>query len=114
MPGGSSSNRPGDRPASWRAFVRRLPARVAAQWRFKAALAAAIGVLFTAAYLLIGHFPLAPVRQLPLTWVDRAIGFHPDAWVWIYQSVYLPINVIPWLAERRDELRRYVAGFLLL
>ena len=109
MPGGSSSS-----PPTWRAFLGRLPARVAAHWRLKALLAAAIGVLFTTAYLLIGHFPVAPVRHLPLTWLDRATGFHPYSWVWIYQSVYVPINVIPWLAGRREELRRYVRGFLLV
>jgi membrane-associated phospholipid phosphatase len=114
MPGGSSSSRDDANETTSRALLRRLPARVRAQWRFKAALAVAIGALFTAAYLLIGHFPVAPVRHLPLTWLDRAIGFHPYAWVWIYQSVYVPINLIPWLADRRDDLRRYVAGFLLL
>jgi membrane-associated phospholipid phosphatase len=103
MPAGSSNS-----------FARRLGTRVAAHWRFKAVLAGAIGTLFTAAYLLIGHFPVAPVRTLPLTAVDRAIGFHPYEWVWIYQSVYLPVNVIPWLADRREDLRRYVAGFVMV
>ena len=120
MPGGSSSSSrragagAGASAPTWRAFLGRLPARVVAHWELKAALACAIGVPFTAAYLLIGHFPLVPVRHLPLTWLDRAIGFHPYAWVWIYQSVYVPINVIPWLAERRDDLRRYVRGFVMI
>src|SRR5688572_20649186 len=113
MPGGSSSNAADDAP-TWRRFLRRVPGRVAAHWRLKAVLTATLGVLFTSAYLLIGHFPIAPVRHLPLTWIDRAIAFHPYEWVWIYQSLYIPINVIPWLAERREELWRYVRGFALL
>src|SRR5687768_14219469 len=110
MPGGSSSN--ADVAATWQRFLRRVPLRVAAHWRLKAMLAATVGFGFTAIYLLIGHFPIAPVRYLPLTWLDRAIGFHAYEWVWIYQSLYVPVNVIPWLAERRNELRRYVRGFV--
>src|SRR6478672_1956173 len=98
MPGGSFSSRP-----SWRAFARRLPARIAAQWRLKALLVVVLGVPFMLAYFVTGHFPLAPVRHMSLTWLDRAIGYHPYAWVWIYQSLYVPINVIPWLAERRED-----------
>ena len=99
---------------SWRCFAARLPGRITACWRFKAVLAFVLSTGFTVAYLLIGHHPLCPVHTLPLTWLDRAAGFHPMGWVWVYQSVYLPMNLIPWLAERADDLRRYVRGFVLL
>jgi membrane-associated phospholipid phosphatase len=88
--------------------------RILACWKLKAILAATVGFTFCVAYLLIGNFPLFPVRELPLTRLDRAIGFHPDVWVWIYQSEYLIVNVIPWFAERRDQLLRYLRGFALL
>lgn len=114
MPGGSSSSRSDSTTRRRGSFLARLPARLAAHWRLKAALAVAIGILFTTAYLLIGHFPIAIGRYLTLTWIDRAIGFHPHAWVWIYQSVYVPMNVIPWLAERRGDVWRYVDGFALV
>jgi len=62
----------------------------------------------------VGNFPVMPVRVLPLTRIDRAIGFHPYQWVWVYQSEYLLVNAIPWLATRREELLRYTRGFALL
>src|SRR5688572_14978760 len=100
MPGGSSSNR----RTSWRAFSASLPSRLAACWRTKALLALAVSVMFCVPYFLIGHYPLLPTYRLPLTRLDRAIGFHPYEWVWVYQSVYVLINVIPWLAKRHEEL----------
>ena len=113
MPGESSSSDPGGR-ASWREFVSTIPARTRAQWRFKVLLSVALSVLFCVPYLLIGHHPLMPVHMLPLSWVDRVIGFHPQQWVWIYQSNYLLFNVVPWLTEQREHLRRYVIGFATL
>jgi membrane-associated phospholipid phosphatase len=113
MPGASSSSDSAGR-MSWREFVSTLPARIRAHWQFKVVLSAALSVLFCVPYLLIGHHPLLPVHTLPLTWVDRAIGFHPLEWVWIYQSNYLLFNLVPWLTEQREHLRRYVIGFAIL
>ena len=77
-------------------------------------MAAIVCFTFCVPYFLIGNFPLLPVRELRLTWLDRAIGFHLGGWVWIYQSEYLIVNGIPWLARERDELLKYVRGFALL
>jgi membrane-associated phospholipid phosphatase len=113
MPAGSSSS--GQAAGrSWRAWLGGLPGRLRCHWRLKALLALALSLLFCGPYFLIGHFPVFPVRVLPLTWVDRAAGFHPYEWVWVYQSVYVPVNVIPWLARRREELARYARGFAVL
>src|SRR5437764_588066 len=101
MPGGSFSD---PRPRR----------RLLACWRLKAVLSLALLVLFCVPYFLIGNFPIFPVHELPLGAIDRAIGFHPAGWVWVYQSVYVLINVIPWLARDRDALLRYARGFLLL
>src|SRR6266480_3376863 len=109
MPVASSSSDLACR-VSWQGFVSTLLVRIRAQWRFKALLAVAVSMMFCVPYFLIGHHPLMTVHTLPLSWLDRAIGFHPQEWVWIYQSVYLPINVIPWLSEQREHLRRYVTG----
>jgi hypothetical protein len=111
MPGASSRS---DGVRSWRTFAARVPARVAAHWRFKAMLAAVVAFTFCVPYFLIGNYPLLPVRKLPLTWLDRAIGSHPQEWVWVYQSEYLLVNALPWLAERRGQLVRYVRGFSVL
>ncbi|MDB5292932.1 MAG: hypothetical protein JWL69_4173 [Phycisphaerales bacterium] len=106
-----SSTPTSDRPRrGWTAILE----RAAAQWRLKATLSVTLGILFCVPYFLIGNFPLLPVHELPLTWPDRAIGFHPYFWVWVYQSLYVPVNLIPWLATERADLLRYARGFVLL
>jgi len=86
---------------------------VVASWRFKFLLAVGLTLAFCIPYFLLMYFPLRPVRTLPLTGLDRFAGF--DArWVWVYQSIYLPINVLPWLATTREQLWRFARGFLLV
>jgi hypothetical protein len=80
----------------------------------KLALAGGLSVGFCAVYFPLGYWPVMPTHRLPLTWVDRAAGFDVGFWVWVYQSVYLPINLIPWLATSLTALRRYAIGFVAL
>jgi hypothetical protein len=110
MPGGSSSS-PLATGTTWREWLTDLSGRVHSHWRLKALLAGSISFLFCVPYFLLGHFPVMPARELPLSRIDRAIGFDAGPWVWVYQSVYIPINVIPWLARRRHELAQYARGF---
>jgi hypothetical protein len=105
---------PAESSSSWRNFLSRQPRRLIAHWRFKLLLALAITLLFCIPYFLIEHFPLSAPRTLPLGPIDRAIGFHPHAWVWVYQSFYLLINLLPLLADTRHELVRYTRGFAAL
>lgn len=109
MPAGSSSSR-----VSWRAWLAEVPARFRSQWRLKALLAAVMTLLFCGPYFLVGQFPLLPVHDLPLTWVDRAVGFYPNAWVAAYQSEYVAVNLIPWLAVTRRQLAHYAKGFAVV
>src|SRR5439155_12610081 len=105
---------PGESSSSIGAFLRSLPARAAADWKFKAAMTALVGASFTILYLLTGHFPFLPIHAVSLSFLDRAIGYHPYVWVWPYQSLYILINVIPWLADRREDLDRYLRGLVVL
>jgi membrane-associated phospholipid phosphatase len=100
MPGGSFSDR--------------LIGRLRSCWRLKVQLSIALLILFDVPYFLIGHYPVFPVHTLPLSAIDRAIGFHPRGWVWVYQSFYLLLNIIPWLARERWELQRYLRGFVIV
>lgn len=89
--------RPGER-----AWPRALAARLAYLWWFKAVGTAAFMTAFFAAYLHLLHFPLYPVTVMPLTAVDRAIGFQPwalaaYATLWLY--VALPPALAPTLAR---------------
>jgi membrane-associated phospholipid phosphatase len=87
--------------------------RFCSEWQFKLLLAIALSTIFCVPYFLLMYFPQRPIGTLPLTRLDRLTGFDPR-WVWVYQSVYLPINVLPWLATRRDELWRFAWGFVVI
>ena len=100
MPGGSFSDR--------------LLGRFKACWKLKLQLTIVLLVLFDLPYFLIGHFPVFPIHTLPLSAIDRAIGFHPRIWVWVYQSFYLLLNLIPWLSTEREQLQRYLRGFIIV
>jgi hypothetical protein len=91
----------------------RIGARLAAEARDKAWLGVALTAVFCLPYFTLQHVGLFVSRRLELSAIDRAIGFEP-AWVWVYQSVYLLIGLVPWLSTRRDDLRRYARGFVLL
>jgi membrane-associated phospholipid phosphatase len=80
--------------------------------RLKARLSVVLTLFFCVPYFLLQRFPVMPVRELPLTALDRAVAFVP-AWVWIYQSVYLLMTIVPWLSDSADHLRRYARGFML-
>jgi membrane-associated phospholipid phosphatase len=84
-----------------------------ANWRMKAALSVGLTVFFCVPYFTLQRLTLFPPRALALSPIDRAIDF--DArWVWAYQSVYLLLAIVPWMAVTRAELRQYARGFLVL
>jgi len=94
-------------------FLGDAAARLTAHWRRKSALSVCLTVLFAVPYFTLQHVILLPVRTLRTTPIDDAIEFDPR-WVWIYQSVYLLISVVPWLATDRRHLARYTRGFVLM
>lgn len=91
-----------------------LGARVRAHGRLKLGLALLLGAGFWTGYSYLGRHAFVPVRTLPLTAIDRAIPFHPAGWAWVYLSQFLLTGFLPWLLASRDEIRRYVASFVLL
>jgi membrane-associated phospholipid phosphatase len=87
-----------------------IATRARTHWRIKAALTLALAVFFCVPYFALQRVPVFPARTLPVSGIDRAIGFEPR-WVWIYQSVYLLLVLVPWMVTSREGLRRYAAGF---
>ena len=83
-----------------------------AHWRRKAALSLGLTIAFCLPYFLLQHVVFFPVRRLPLSALDSAIAFNPQ-WVWVYQSVYVLISIVPWFLASVDDLNRYARGFLL-
>ena len=90
-----------------------LLARITSHWRMKLRMAAGLTVAFCVPYFLLMHFPVRPIQPVPTIWLDDAIAFDPR-WIWVYQSIYLLINPLPWLATAVVQLRQFATGFLLL
>ena len=85
--------------------------RLRSHWRLKLLMTCALGTFFCVPYFLLMYYPLRPPRTLPTTVLDDAFPF--DArWIWVYQSIYLLINPLPWLATRRAQLARFCVGFV--
>ena len=76
-------------------------------------LSLALPVLFCLFYFGLQRAHLFPIRPVPRTGLDRHVPFNPH-WVWAYQSIYLLMPILPWLATRRETLRRYAEGFACL
>lgn len=78
----------------------RIGGRLRHWWWFKAMGTSLFMYVFFLAYLALLHHPLRPVFEMPLTWLDRQVGFQPWALVvyaslWIYVS--LPAALAPGL-----------------
>lgn len=89
-----------------RPWLQELAVRVAYLWWFKAIGTAAFMVVFFAAYLHLLHFPFYPVSVMPLTSVDRAIGFQPWALV-AYVTLWIYVALPPALAPTLKRLFSY-------
>lgn len=72
-----------------------------------------LSIAFCCPYFIIERLPWLHPRSLPLSWIDQAIGYEPGA-IYAYQSVYLLIPLLPFLATAPEELFRFARGFLLL
>lgn len=86
-------------------------ARLKAEWRLKFGMS--FGLLSYWVAIYYGAQAVSPftVRQFDLTVIDRLVTFQP-AWVWGYAAIYPFVVVVPWLATRRDDLRRYALAMV--
>ncbi|HQU17360.1 MAG: hypothetical protein B7Z66_15475 [Chromatiales bacterium 21-64-14] len=64
-----------------------------------------IGVFFGAYFYLLRH-PAYPVTVMPITFLDRLIGFQPQALL-LYVSLWIYVSLPPALLATRRELYRY-------
>lgn len=88
--------------------------RLKSMWPLKLFLTVALDAVFWAFYLYLSRHPFFPVHGLPSLRLDLWAGFRPRPWTVIYESIYILVAAVPWLITARDELRRYVTGFLWL
>ncbi|MEJ1972360.1 MAG: phosphatase PAP2 family protein [Lacunisphaera sp.] len=97
-------------PAAWfRAATRRL----AAFWLVKLLGITAGMTLFFAAYFWLLHHPAREAIVMPLTALDRWIGFHPAA-LPLYLSLWAYVSLAPGLIAARRELTAYALAALAL
>lgn len=80
--------------------------RLASYWPFKLFVGGIISIGFFAGYFLLQKFPIFHVTQMPVTALDRLVGFHPDA-APLYLSLCFYIPIAPWLADSKRELLAY-------
>jgi membrane-associated phospholipid phosphatase len=87
--------------------------RFLALWQEKLVLTVLLNLLFWLPYSLLARNAFFPLRSVPETFLDRVIPFQPE-WTLVYLSEYLLTFFAPWLITRKDELRRYSVGMLLM
>jgi membrane-associated phospholipid phosphatase len=85
-------------------------ARLQSEWRLKLLLFVGINAVFWTGYQLLSRHAFFPLREVPLTWLDRAVPFQPALWIWVYLSQFLFTGTLPLLLVTRADLRRYVVS----
>ena len=92
-----------------RGMARRIGRRLLAHFWLKSLGITAIMTLFFSAYFRLLRHPWAHVSTIPLTAVDRWIGFQPWA-LPLYLSLWVYVCAPAVLLDARRELLRYAAG----
>ncbi len=64
--------------------------------------------LFFIGYFQTLRHPMHNVVVMPLTWLDHALGFTPQA-LWVYLSLWVYVGVAPGLLRSFGDLLRYAA-----
>ena len=80
--------------------------RVRVLWWLKALGTMGFLWIFFAAYLYLLHHAWFRVHLMPMTPVDRWIGFHPE-WLWCYVSLWVYVSLPPALMRNLSELLFY-------
>jgi len=97
-------------PLPWpRAAARHL----AALWWLKLPGITAGMVVFFAAYFQLLHHPIRPPFVMPLTAVDRWVGFTPAA-LPLYLSLWVYVSLAPGLAANLGQLRAWFLAAIAL
>lgn len=96
--------------ASW---LRQIYPRLRTRWVAKC-IGTTLGMTaFFIAYFWVLHHPLFPITVMPLTAVDRWIGFRPEA-LGLYISLWFYVSLAPALLTERRELSSYLLAATVL
>jgi membrane-associated phospholipid phosphatase len=86
-------------------------ARLKAHWVFKTVAMTFFTLAFFCGYFLLLKFPVFPVTVMPLTALDRWIGFQPTALA-LYISLWFYVPLAPGLIADKRELVTYYWAML--
>lgn len=87
-------------------WLRAALGRLVALWPVKAVGITGGMTLFFVAYFAVLNNPLFPVTTMPLTAIDRAIGFQPESLA-LYFSLWVYVSLAPALIVDRRRLFSY-------
>lgn len=90
--------------SGWRALAWR---RIKTYWRFKPLATLIFMATFFAGYFLLLRHPLFPVQAMPVTALDRLIGFRPWT-LGLYVSLWVYVQLPPTLLHSRRELAAFL------
>jgi hypothetical protein len=90
-----------------------LTSRLRIHLNLKLGLYVLLSSIFCVVYFGIQRLPWLHPRAFSLSYLDRAVGFHPAA-IYAYQSVFLLIPLFAFLTTTKDDLFRFVKGFVPL
>lgn len=96
--------------ASW---LPRAVSRIKTHWLLKMLGTTGYMTLFMLGYFWLLRHPLFPVTVMPLTGLDRLIGFQPWSIV-LYASLWLYISLVPMLLPAWRELLPYLSAVTVL
>ncbi|MGH8278848.1 MAG: phosphatase PAP2 family protein [Gammaproteobacteria bacterium] len=82
-------------------------------WLFKMPGTMVGMALFFVVYFWLLRHPQFPVTIMPLTGLDRLIGFQPWS-IGLYASLWIYISLVPMLLEPRRELAPYLSAVTVL
>ena len=96
--------------ASW---LRQLYPRLRTHWVAKC-IGTTLGMtFFFIVYFWVLHHPFYPITIMPLTAVDRWIGFRPEA-LGLYISLWIYVSLGPAFLTERRELSSYLLAVVVL
>jgi membrane-associated phospholipid phosphatase len=88
------------------ACLRHLGTRLKAHWRFKLIATAIMTIGFCCSYFPILYFPVFPVTEMPITAIDRMVGFWSTTLL-MYITLWIYIPLSSWLLNDKRELIAY-------
>src|SRR4051812_21355663 len=94
-------------------IARDIFGRLRAHLGLKLSLTAGLACVLVGPYYLLQHTREAAAFVMPRTALDDAIPYG-ESWIWVYLTLYGLMLVPPFIAHRREALRRFALAFVAL